>query len=390
MEDSLLVSLRSYQPRPDRDPLEDFVTEAFSWTLRAHPSVGSRFLSEIDQRADLPEVSLGEGGWEWDTQVELGNGVADMLARGKHRTYVFEHKVGQKSKAEQVDRYRRSLSADEVVAVLIMDAEWNYVGPPNDEIEEPDLCMTWAEVSEILEDKSEDLDTTDRVDDFRALLDHEGLGPREKLSEPDLRAVTRYRNTIDDLAKLIKEIRLQTEKWKPVYDMLPDPSRQSQPGKRWSRQPPKFGRIALQLYRDNTPNVNFGLIIDPDNIKTSLVDPNIGPDLAVFLHVPYSKLSKSQYDDFVSSPTYEDLRRRLAESSGDEWAAFTPKGTDPNINKHHPLVLQRPLSRVLRSTRSVEAQRTAVLKALREGVKLFLKGGEMEKLRGQVLRYQED
>jgi hypothetical protein len=390
MEDSLLVSLRSYQPRPDRDPLEDFVTEAFAWTLRAHPPIGSQFLSEIDRRADLPKGSVDEDGWEWDTQVDLKEGRADMLAMGDHRTYVYEHKVGQTAKAKQVDRYRRSLTADEVVTVLIMDAEWNYEGPQSAEVEEPDLCLTWPEVSKILEDKSEELGTADRVDDFRALLDHEGLGPRERLSEPDLRAVSRYQETIDHLTKLIKEVRLQQEEWEPVYDLLPDPWGQNQPEKRWSGTPPKYGRIALRLYEENNPNVNFGLIIDPDNIKFSLVDRNLGPDLAVFLHVPYSALSRGQYNELVKSQAYEDLRKRLAENSGAEWTASAPRSTDPEINKHHPLALQRPLARVVRGTQSVEDQRAEVLDALKEGVELFLKGGEMEKLRDKMLRYREE
>lgn len=390
MEDSLLVSLRSYQPRPDRDPLEDFVTEAFAWTLRAHPSVGHQFLSEIDQRANLSEASEGEDGWDWSTQFDVGEGRVDMLAMRDHRTYVFEHKVGQTAKAKQVDRYRRSLSADEVVTVLIMDAEWNYEGPQSPAVEEPDLCLTWPEVSKILGDKSEELENADRIDDFRALLDHEGLGPRERLSEPDLRAVPQYQETIDHLTKLIKEVRLQQEEWEPVYDLLPDPWGQNQPEERWSGTPPTYGRIALRLYNENNPNVNFGLIIDPDNIKTSLVDRNLGPDLAVYLHVPYSSLARGQYNELVNSQAYGDLRKRLAENSGSEWTAFAPKGTDPGINKHHPLVLQRPLAHVLRDTQSVGDQRMKVLDALREGVELFLKGGEMEKLRDKMLRYREE
>jgi hypothetical protein len=38
----------------------------------------------------------------------------------------------------------------------------------------------------------------------------------------------------------------------------------------------------------------------------------------------------------------------------------------------------------------VEDQRAEVLDALKEGVELFLKGGEMEKLRDKMLRYREE
>lgn len=384
MQDSLLVALRSYRPRPNRDPLEDFVTEAFAWTLRSHPSLGDALLLEVDDKAEVSKSRTGNGEWDWNTQVSLDSGIADMIVRGEHRTYVFEHKVWAEARAEQIDDYRRSIEADEVVSILITGASWNYVGAEESGIEAPDVHMTWAEVSEILADESDKVEDDSRVEDFRSLLDHEGLGPRERLTEPDIRAVTRYQETVDNLVKLMRELQAQKENWAFAYELLSDPTGKKQPETRWSRNVPRFGRIALNLYSEYTPNINFGIIVDPDNIQTELVERRLGPDVAVFLHIPYSNLSKKEYREIATSRPYAELRKRLNQNASGSWTVFAPRGTDPGVNRHHPIVLQRPLARVLRGTTSVDGQRSAVLATLKEGVRLFLEGGEVENLREEI------
>lgn len=393
MDDSLLVSLRSYRPRPDRDALEDFITEAFAWTLRSHPTVGSALLSEVDRRADDDDTSAAntwQGEWSWNTQVSLDRGIADMIVRGGDRAYVFEHKVWSVAKAKQVDSYRRSVQADEVTTVLITGARWNYEGPSQPGVEAPNVHLTWTEVSKILAEESNSLNDNKRIEDFRALLDHEGLGPRERLTEPKIRAITLYQDVVDDLVSLVQEIRAQTQSWSFAYELLPDPNGQNQPETRWTRKVPRYGRIALNLYSEITPNVNFGIIVDPDNIETELVDPGLGPDLAVFLHLPCGRLSEDQYREIETGQPYENFRKRLKDEADNKWTVFAQRGTDSRVNKHHPIVLQYPLARCLRGTSTVAEQRTAVLDTLREGVRLFLEGGELAKLREVITRYDED
>jgi hypothetical protein len=393
MDDSLLVSLRSYRPRSDRDPLEDFITEAFAWTLRSHPSVGDALLADVDSRADKSRVETAsnwEEEWNWNTQVSLDRGIADMIVRGGDRAYVFEHKVWSVAKAKQVDSYRRSVQADKIITVLITGAPWNYQGPSKPDVEAPDVHLTWAKVSKILAEESKSLEDSSRVDDFRELLDHEGLGPRECLKEPDIRAVTLYQNVVEDLISLIQEIRAQTESWSFAYELLSDPNGQNEPETRWTRKVPRHGRIALNLYSEFTPNVNFGLIVDSNNIETELVDRELGPDLAVFLHLPCGRLSKDQYREIGTGQPYEKLQKRLNEEAGKEWTVFARRGTESGVNKHHPIVLQQPLARCLRGTSTVEEQCTAVLDVLKEGVRLFLEGGEIAKLREEITRYEEN
>jgi hypothetical protein len=47
MATGLLESLRKYRPREGKDPLENFITEAFSWILNNHLYFSEFFLIEI-------------------------------------------------------------------------------------------------------------------------------------------------------------------------------------------------------------------------------------------------------------------------------------------------------------------------------------------------------
>jgi len=387
MKDSLLVALQSYRPRPGRNPREDFITEAFAWTLRNVPYLGNAFLEEINQQAGIPDSETGIFSSEWRTQEHVKNGTIDMMVKTPERTYIFEHKVGSPAHAKQVDKYRRSLSS-EVITILITASRWNYTGDADPDIPDPNVHMTWADVSTILEDYTDQMDHPSRIQDFRALLDHEGLGPSDPIAEPDLRAMVRYESTLDGLKRLIKRIQVRPE-WEEIYKILPDPDKkEGKPEQRWSRPPPKHGRIALRLYNDNSyPNVNLGIIVDPSNLGISLSERELGPDLSVFLHIPNGSLSTHQFNAIVAHGEYETLRSRLKDEGDADWTVVAPKGTSVK-NKHHPIVLQYPLAYVLRGTDSVPEQQQVVLEKLKSGVELFLSGGEIETLRSVVSQYR--
>jgi hypothetical protein len=235
MEDSLLVSLRSYRTHPDRDPLEDFVTEAFAWLLRNRPGIGSSFLGHIDDQIGLPETDRGT--LTWRTQVHVDEGIVDMVARTRDRLYVFEHKAQQKATAKQIDKYRRFFEDGdkEVVTVLITGARWEYEGPTQGGVQHPDLLYTWGDVYRFLDSEATEATDRDRIDDFLALLDHEGLGARERLTDPDLRALPSYVDTLGKLYALMNEVKAQKENWAFAYDLLPDPLGENHPTPKWSK-----------------------------------------------------------------------------------------------------------------------------------------------------------
>lgn len=81
MNDSLLVSVSSYRPRPGRESIEDFITEAFAWLLRSREELQQELVEEIDSRMrseknealDFPDTT------QWSTQVSLSKSCPDMV-----------------------------------------------------------------------------------------------------------------------------------------------------------------------------------------------------------------------------------------------------------------------------------------------------------------------
>jgi hypothetical protein len=398
MSDSLLVALRSYRPRPGRDALEDFVTEAFAWTLGAHPTVGRAFLDAVCDRAeDAPPVT---GDVEWTTQASLdGAGIADMIARQDGRTVLFEHKVWSRATAKQVERYRCALEdggEEDVVSVLITGSRWNYTGPQSDAVRPPDVRLTWADVYRILDRVASEADTTDRsrVNDFLALLDHEELGPREPLSEPVLRAFVAARNVPDHLYGLVEHARLHAG-WGFAYEAFPALRDRPEQVARWGSRTRsagnfKHGRIAFGLYKWR-PGVLVGMLVDPSDIGTRLVEPEVGPDLVVYIGLPAKKLSSHHLREVVTSPAYRALCDGVTEAAGDAWTVSARGPDDATFHRWHPLVIQRPLAHVLRGCATRQAQREAVCEVLKDGVAAFVQQTDaLLQLRARILNHLDE
>ncbi len=383
-DDNLLISLRSYSPRPGRDPLEDFITEAFAWTLRTHPSLAEELLSAITERErDVSDI-------EWETQVNVGDGFADMVGWDGHRAFLFEHKTGSEATADQIHRYREAIGAEEVVTILITGNRWNFTGSDQEGVDEPDVHWAWARVYEVFDRWQQKIsEDTDRVEDFLALLDHEGLGPRENISESELCAFMVSRDTLDKLATSLKSIGNRTDEWEFAYEHHQDPHGENQPEPRWSQKPIRYGRIALKLYSEPGPNVIFGFIIDPENIGTTLVGSDSVPDLAVYLRLPHDDLSKGQYKEVVESKAYNELRERMQDTGDNRWTEFARGPRDSSFHDYHPIVLQRSLAPVLRGADTSDEEEQATLSAFKDGVEEFLREDELQRLRKKITRFRE-
>lgn len=390
MSESLLVALRSYRPRAGRDSLEDFLTEAFVWTLKEHPGLARALLKYISAEAGV-DGAVGQEAIRWQTQVHLDSGVADAAAETSARTYLFEHKTWSKATARQLDRYRRAMPADDVVTVLITGAPWNYEGPQEEGVEEPDLRLTWAEVYNVLEAWCEAAaGGYERVEDLLALLDHEGLGPRDPLSEDRLRAYARAAGVERDLFRLVESIPERFEDWSFAYDVLLDTEGRTRPEKEWNRMgSPPNGRICLSLYSEWEPGLMAGLLVDGTDLHVGLDCPELGPDVIVMLCLPRRALG-DRYEQVLRSDAYVALCERLEEVEGWKVAArpyYEAVGTNP----WHPVLLQRSLAKVLRGVPSDDQER-AVYQTMREGIELVLEGREFNALRVlvQVMDAQAD
>jgi len=242
----------------------------------------------------------------------------------------------------------------------------------------------------VLDREAESSNDRSRIDDFLALLRHEGLEPREQLTESSLRAFVASRHVEDELYALVDTVRTQCD-WSFAYDRLSPLDGSAAPSKRWGPRTRsngnfQYGRIAFKLYEQPLPGVLAGLIVDPGNTRVELVDRERGPDLSVFIGLPRTRLSDQSYRSLVTSEAFQMLCQRVEEEASRKgWTVQVPTGQDPSVNAHHPIVLQQPLADVLRGTGTRDEQRDTVYQTLRSGVESLVGNNDIQAVR-KILR----
>jgi len=367
--------------RPERDSLENFATEAFAWMLRNHPSLSERLLEEVNERR-IGDAGLMLGEGRWETQVHMdGNGIADMVWWGEDQAFVFEHKVRGEARADQVHRYQKSIQADEVASVLIMRDAWHYAGP-TDELFDPPVRFTWREVYDIVDAWHEkQQEKVSSIEDFLAFLKHEGLGPQPRLSESKLRAFAVGKDVADILYRMLRTLQSSFD-WSFVYESFPDTDGDNTPVTTWreEKMPPKWGRMGLRFYSKWNPGLFAGLLIDPSDHEGELIDPELGPDIAIILDVGKTSLGgRAGFQRMARSSAYKSLCESVRGLS--DWKVEARDvGEALATNYKHPILIQRSLANVVGRKQSAEEQLSAMHETIREGVQHFLRDDKMNEL----------
>jgi hypothetical protein len=132
--DNLLSRLFSYSPRPGRQPLEDYCTEALAWCLRSSPDLRTKFLSlarleRLSTRVDRPAIHTqvgfkttdeenddNETGGRFDLVIEFGLPEPFVL--------VVETKVGSPLGRNQLQTYRNELARSDAFEGTPQDARY--------------------------------------------------------------------------------------------------------------------------------------------------------------------------------------------------------------------------------------------------------------------------
>ena len=176
---NLFVALRSYSPRPGRDAVEDYTTEALRWLLEANPGLGRAYANWLLEEARL-EVELSD--IHWKTQVRLGTGQADLVGfaqadkAGKDTVVICEHKTWSALRDNQLDDYQKTAEKEwpgtRVVMVLVTAHQGQHT-------QHADARLTWRQVHGFLDRWLEQArEDVVMVQDFMDYLDDRGLGPK--------------------------------------------------------------------------------------------------------------------------------------------------------------------------------------------------------------------
>lgn len=342
MSDSLLVTLRSYRPRRDRDSLENFVTEVFCWLLRHSTDLTSAFLERVNKALDEDmRFSLPDEDVQWETQFSLGAKRPDMAASWSGMCLIFEHKVGAPRDQEQLANYRSAVEShhpsDNHRLILI-------TATTADHSREADACLCWSDVHKIVEQLVENNGEADKhshLTDFLDLLIHEGLGPPAPIAHQALRYYPIARDLPMQLESVLSP--LQHQDW-----LVSD------------RYLPKFkshwGRIGLEFYRRDvqqewSPGLFLGSVLDG---RDHCVSHRHKDALQLQLIVDFDRHLFGTYPTMVS---YRALKERLAAVAPDQgWSFYDHLADARGANRYHPLYLERPLLNVFQGATTCEEQ----------------------------------
>ena len=372
MDDSLLVSLRRYRPREGRDSLEDYLTEIFAWLLRNSREVADAFLDTVMSHvpeADRLELPDADQDITWETQAPYPGARLDMLAQWPGGALLFEHKVHAPLSAEQVNKYRE-LAASEFpgksARVIVVSANTGQHRP------EAHGCLCWEDVYKLLEARQETLsDPAEHfhIASFLALLRHEGLHPAAPISHQAVAFYPVAWRFPEQLADALTP--LAYEEW-PLAERYEGRS----PKTRW-------GRLGFELIPAGgplhwMPGLFVGVILDGrdhlvQNRHTDRVMLNVILDFSVKLHDIYPQL-----------PSYRRLVQQLRERTPHRGWHFYDHLEERPANRHHPLYLETPLLDVLRGTTTMEEQRDAIRRAVRDALELLQHDDALKTLTDEV------
>lgn len=347
MADGLLVSLRSYRARPDRDSLEDFITEAFCWLLKQSPRLSAALFERIN--AELPEAkrfSLPEDQPEWQTQVTLGSNRIDMMASWPGMRLIFEHKVCTLVVKDQLSRYAAAVQEyfplDDRRLVLITANRAQHVA-------RADVCCCWSDIYQLALSLAESLDTELEqayLQEFLGLLQHEGLAPPAPI---DHQAIYYYPVARDLPAQLESVLApLQHEDW-------PVPKAYS------CRFKQHWGRIGLEFYLENalgewSPGLFLGCVLDGRDHR---IHHRHKDTLQMQLILDFSSYLHKQFSSMASYMALKENLAKAVSADANGWSVYdhvSDTGGTNKPNNYHPLYLERPLLEVFRGSRATKEQ----------------------------------
>lgn len=377
MDNELFTRLRKYRPGENRNPTENFVTEAFAWILRNNPQVSSLILKSIIGHEKLADsFTVGDGDLqtpEWSTQASWGV-FPDMICVIGRKVIVFEHKVWSPLHANQLCSYRAYAERNYDSALIVLITA--HAGQHSDD---SDLALCWKDVHAWL--STWQMGQRDRdhvVDCFLALLESEGLGPDAPISHEQILSFYPGARLKQNTINLIN--RLNLEHNRRVLDDEMSKYGVNGSANIWLHQWGRYGFDLLGRSGQWRPGVFVGFLLECDDHRTSPSRSDLGPDVVVILD-----FDTDLHKTYPNSSNYIALRERLChlQKSGqlDGWDVHDHLGASDNPNRWHPLHVRKPMLEVFRGSTDGPSQENQFLQSVTIVLRAVLGIQEFRQLR---------
>lgn len=374
------------------DGLENYITEALCWLL-SHTGFGDRFLRKLGEVGDgcLPVMGPDRS---WTTQksfwVDGEYKRPDMVcesAGSVAQALIFEHKVGAELGKGQLGDYQRigEERYRDAYGLILITARMSQRDSGSGV--EPNRHLVWRDVHgwlhEWLEDNEKDHNRdNDEVaafvgQSFLRLLEERGLGPLDKITTAQMRAIPRARVAQQRIGSLVDRVAVH-----PAWEALPLPGeyRVAPSGVHdaWGRR--GFYLLGNKDPGSWRPGVFVGVLYHASDHGPPAVNDEEGSGPVACL---VFDVARSWHGRYEASEPYGRLVRVCAErwsGSGDGWLLHKEQG-----KPWHPLAVYKPLESVLSGAQSGDAQVNRFVEDLSRVVEEALQLDELWELRRHLL-----
>lgn len=343
MEHNLLTSLRKYRPREGKDPLENFITEAFAWILKNDPDFSFYFINKISDKLKLEKVNNEVLCWE--TQVNFNGVFPDMICKCGTTTFIFEHKAWGNLHENQLDNYRNyaKLKFEHHHLILI-------TANSSQHCQNPDLALCWHDVYSYIEQwcTINEGKTLFIFHDFINLLQYENMGPPAPISHASIISYYSARFFRKSTIELINRI-LKSKKSKfnlsPPYKFLLNENKLD-----------SWGRIGFSILETWRPGIFVGFLIDGEDHATTPILGDRSPDLSIILD-----FDKDLHGIYTINEIYKSLVSELSikikelDNGFELYNHFEDEEVEEK-NLWHPIHIRKPMLEVFKGTTTAEEQ----------------------------------
>lgn len=347
MENNLLVNLRKYRPRENHDPLENFITEAFSHLLRSSSEAMIALIKLIDEKLDVP-ISFDYSQYIVSTQENLNNKFPDMVVKWNQSALIFEHKVGSELSENQLENYRNHASDvfSDFRLVLITAREYQHK-------QNPDCALCWHNIYSMLKDIQGNL-VDDRVEwyvqELIELLWAEGLGPVSPINHLSIDHYVEAKALDGQMLSLLSQTLTNTVEW-PFNSCL-EPGLKNRLNNVEKRIGLEFCRLNDRKERKWAPCVFFGFITDGKDHKLDWV---MGERLHIAAVFDFNRIAQ---DKVKQSECYRNFRDEIktevsclnqsiksVSHNNIAWSIIdnSTNANTQSVNWYHPLAIVMPM-----------------------------------------------
>ena len=377
MKNDLLVSLRKYHPREGKDPLENFITEAFAWILKNFDEFSIFFIQKFFENIDF---DINNQNMNWSTQANFGGVYPDMLLEMEGIALVFENKAWSDLHAGQLDSYRNYAKENYKKSYLVL-----ITASSNQHSQNPDYAFCWSDICLWIKEwiSLQEKESEFIFNDFSRLIENEGMGPPAPISHEAILCYYSARNLKEQISNLIR--RIEHEDWGKLvpssdFKLFIENKRGHHYGDAW-------GRIGVHLLgggdNDWCPGVFVGFLIDGEEHCTRPLLEKKSPDFSVIIdfdinlhnqypqHVIYKKFVGRVSDEIVKLNNGWDFYHHIEDQSIE------------SVNKWHPIHIRKPMLELFRGTIIIEEQIQIFMKNTKEILNVIFCENKIQQLRDE-------